>query len=64
MLNFTRIMKKKTNYSYLKSDMIESRNSMDVLDPAFLYTLECFQSFHFSFGYANDTQKKLFIPAF
>ena len=64
MLNFTRIMKKKTNYSYLKSDMIESRNSMDVLDPAFLYTLECFQSFHFSFGYANDTQNNLFIPAF
>lgn len=44
--------------------MIESRNSMDVLDPAFLYTLECFQSFHFSFGYANDTPKNLFIPAF
>ena len=35
MLNFTRIMKKKTNYSYLKSDMIESRNSMGMLDPAF-----------------------------
>lgn len=44
--------------------MIESRNSMDVLDPALLYTLECFQSFHFSFGYANDTQNNLFIPAF
>ena len=40
--------------------MIESRNSMGMLDPAFLYTRECFQSFHFSFGYAKIPKKSVY----